>query len=77
MATKYHESAQGVVANLGGLPLIWMIPTINSNEVDQSNVTIKLPKKAKETYNKFKGGTPEKAIHHIRTFHNLGLKLKC
>ena len=43
----------------------------------QPSVTIKLAKKANETYRKFDGGTPAKIIRHIMTFHNLALKLEC
>jgi len=35
------------------------------------------PKQSKETYMKFGIGTPENAIRHIMTFHNLTLKLEC
>ena len=76
-AMKYHEAERGVVAKLGGIPPIRLIPTVDEDKESQPSVTIKLAEKAKETYMKFDGGTPEKAIRHIMTFHNLAVKLEC
>ena len=77
VAMKYHEAAWGVVAKLGGIPPIWLIPTVDNENVEQPSVMIKLAKKTKETYNKFDDGAPEKAIRHIMVFHNLALKIEC
>ena len=70
-AMKYHDAKCRIVAKLGGIPPIWLIPTVDDEKVEQPSVTVKLAKKTKETYNKFGGVAPEKAICHIMVFHNL------
>jgi len=59
-AKTYHEAEQGVIAKLGGLPPIWLLPTIDNDNVNQPSVMIKLAEKSKETFIEFDGRTPKK-----------------
>ena len=40
-------------------------------------MTIKIGDKARDTYNKFNGGTSELALCHVKTFWNLVEKIEC
>ena len=42
----------------------------------EATVTIKLTDKAKDTYVKFTGGTPEAAVHHVKLFYSLVEKME-
>ena len=44
-AMKYHDAERGIVAKLGGIPPIRLIPTVDEDKDSQPSVTIKLAEK--------------------------------
>ena len=43
---------------------------------EKATVTIKFTNKAKYTYIKFTGGSPEQAVHHVKHFYNIASKME-
>ncbi len=62
---------------LGGIAPIWLVPQVDeADKMSKATVTIKLTEKAKDTYVKFTGGTPEAAVHHMKLFYSLVDKME-
>ena len=75
---KFHDGERGSVAKLGGIPLIRLIPVCENTEeasFEKATVTIKFTDKAKDTYVKFTGGSPEQAIRHVKLFYSIASKM--
>ena len=75
---KFHVGKRGSVANLGGIPPIRLIPVCENTEdasLEKATVTIKFTDKAKYTYIKFTGGSPEQAVHHVKLFYSIASKM--
>ena len=56
---KYGDTERGPVHKLGGIPPIRLVPPVHEGDESEATVTIKLTDKAKDTYIKFTGGSPE------------------
>ena len=62
---KFHDGERGSVAKLGGIPPIRFITVCENIEeafFEKATVTIKFTDKAKDTYVKFTGGSPQQAV---------------
>jgi hypothetical protein len=73
---KYSDTKRGPVHKLGGIPPIRLVPSVHEVDESEATVTIKLTNKAKDTYVKFSGGTPEQAVRHVKLFYSLVDKLE-
>ena len=62
---KYGDTERGPVHKLGGIPPIRLVPSVHESDESEATVTIKLTDKAKDTYVKFSGGTPEQGVRHV------------
>ena len=75
---KFHDGERGSVAKLGGIPPIRLIPVCENTEeasFEKATVTIKFTDKAKDTYTKFTGGSPEQAVRHVKLFYSIASKM--
>ena len=75
---KFHDGERGSVAKLGGIPYIRLIPVYENTEdvsFEKATVTIKFTDKAKDTYVKFTGGSPEQAVCHVKLFYSIASKM--
>jgi len=71
---NFHDGERGTVAKLGGSPPIHLIPMYDNTEeasIKKATVTIKFTDKAKYTYVKFTGSSPEQAVCHVKLYHSL------
>ena len=77
---KFHDGECGSVAKLGGIPPIRLIPVCEKDNAEEASfekatVTIKFTDKAKYTYVKFTGGSPEQAVRHVKLFYSIASKM--
>jgi len=76
---KFHDGEHGTVAKLGGNSLIRLIPMCENTEeasFEKATVIIKFTNKAKDTYIKFTGGSPEQAVRHVKLFYSIASKME-
>ena len=76
---KFHDGERVSVAKLGGIPPIRLSPMCKKDteeaSFEKATVTIKFTDKAKDTYVKFTGGSPEQAVRHMKLFYSIASKM--
>ena len=65
------------VYKLGGAPPLRFVPEVSEKHdgEEKATVTLKVSEVAKDTYQKFLGGTAEEAVRHVKRFYALEVKL--